>query len=257
MSYTGDLASILGKATHTSPRHFSAAFTSNVTITISNASFDVDDDNCHVLFVHYKPNGGVWQTPYVNGVNGVSLAAVDNVITIAGAGTPFASGDSYYVGVSYSDDTIDDDLKVVKMIEQRPPWNRFTVPESIATSLALTNFGTYIDLGFPQDLRGYTDLLVYVNLDIGAATNVRFKSLGQTTDVGGATDEYNLPIEIISPSDVKINRAYLELNEDIDQLIILRVITAGIPYVQLQVDGGVDNGDNPILTSVKVSKVWR
>ena len=89
--------------THVSPIDFSVAYTSNVTITCSGAPFTIDDANCFIPIIYYKPTGSTWQTPIVNGSGGVSIIASSNVITVAGAGTPFASGDEYVVAVKYQD----------------------------------------------------------------------------------------------------------------------------------------------------------
>lgn len=99
---TAGVSSIFSaNVTHTNPQDFSVAFTSNVTVTVSGAPFTVDDANCRIAWIMYQPSGGNWQSPLVNGVDGVSLTASSNVITVAGAGTPFASGDTYAVGISY------------------------------------------------------------------------------------------------------------------------------------------------------------
>lgn len=87
--------------THWSPRDFSAAYTSNVTITCSGAPFTIADGTCWVAFIYYKPSGGEWQDPLINGNDGVSITAAANVITVAGAGTPFAAADEYFIGVVY------------------------------------------------------------------------------------------------------------------------------------------------------------
>jgi hypothetical protein len=85
--------------THRSPKDFSATFTTNVTITIAGAPYTVADTNCTVAYIYYKPSGGQWQEPLINGLNGVSIVSLANVLTIDGAGTPFASGDQYLIGL--------------------------------------------------------------------------------------------------------------------------------------------------------------
>lgn len=83
-----------------SPHDFSVAYTSTTTTTCSGAPITIDDANCTVLYIQIKPTGGTWGARYVNGQDGVSIIAASNVLTIAGAGTPFASGDTYRVGLS-------------------------------------------------------------------------------------------------------------------------------------------------------------
>jgi hypothetical protein len=85
-----------------SPHDFTATYTgsSGTQIAITGAPFTVDSTVCKVLEVMYKPTAGIW-TKLVNGVNGVSITSSSNVIAVAGAGTPFASGDDYIVGILY------------------------------------------------------------------------------------------------------------------------------------------------------------
>jgi len=87
------------RPTHRSPVDFSVAFTTNVTVTITGAPYTVADTNCTVAYLYYKPTGGTWQEPLVNGINGVSIVALNNVLTVTGAGTPFATGDQYLIGL--------------------------------------------------------------------------------------------------------------------------------------------------------------
>lgn len=84
--------------THWSSVDGTVAFTTNVTLTCAGFPFVVADANCTVAFILYKPAAGVW-TRLVNGVSGVSITAAANVITVVGAGTPFAAGDIYVVGL--------------------------------------------------------------------------------------------------------------------------------------------------------------
>jgi hypothetical protein len=87
------------QATHNSPADFAAGFTSNVSVTCSGAPFVISDANCRIVYLLYKPVAGIWSAPLINGANGVSMTSAANVITVVGAGTPFAAGDIYWVGV--------------------------------------------------------------------------------------------------------------------------------------------------------------
>jgi hypothetical protein len=88
-------------ATHTAPTDFTATFLSNVTLTCAGAPFTIEDASCRVVFILFKPAAGSWSSPLINGANSVSITAAANVITVTGAGTPFAAGDTYWVGVQY------------------------------------------------------------------------------------------------------------------------------------------------------------
>jgi len=92
-------AAVLIPPTHISPVDFAATYTSSTTITCSGAPFTIADANCYVTHIDYFPSGSTFSKRLINGVNGVSIKAAANVITVAGAGTPFAASDTYYIGV--------------------------------------------------------------------------------------------------------------------------------------------------------------
>lgn len=82
-----------------SPQDFSVAWTSNVTLTCSGAPVTIDDANGTVQYIQQKLAAGTWGPLWINGQDGVSITAASNVITIAGAGTPFINTDlAYRVG---------------------------------------------------------------------------------------------------------------------------------------------------------------
>jgi hypothetical protein len=92
--------SVFAQATHNSPVDFTVANTSNVSVTCAGSPFVISDTTCHVVYLLYKPVAtGKWSTPLVNGIGGVSITSLANVITVSGAGTPFLAGDTYWVGV--------------------------------------------------------------------------------------------------------------------------------------------------------------
>ncbi len=116
MSYFPNQINAL-QPTHTSPGQGSAAYTSSTSITVSNFPFTVDDTVCLVLYILYKPTGGAWQAPLMNGIGGVSIVAASGVLTVTGATTPFASGDTYAVGVLQLEPTIDTATDSKKVFE--------------------------------------------------------------------------------------------------------------------------------------------
>ncbi len=85
-------------ATFKSPSDFTATYTSTTTITLSSLPFTISDSS-QVVYLRMVPSSGD-ATVYVNGSGGVTLTVNSRVITIAGAGTPFASGDVYEVGIN-------------------------------------------------------------------------------------------------------------------------------------------------------------
>lgn len=127
--------------THVSPVDFTATRYSTTEIDITGAPFTVADANCFIIFVAYKPTAGVW-TYLINGSNGVSITASANRILVSGAGTPFASGDTYYVGVQYQQKTIDTTIDSQKVVEQSPNWLRYNQQE-IANTTNLNGSASY------------------------------------------------------------------------------------------------------------------
>jgi len=111
-------------ASHISPIDFAAAYTSNVTITCSGAPFTVEDASVMISYIMYKPTAGSWTT-LVNGTNGVSMTASANVITVTGAGTPFASGDTYRVGLRYQDKSYTSTTNSLRVEEISPITSRY------------------------------------------------------------------------------------------------------------------------------------
>lgn len=103
-----------GASSGVSPNYFigmgfdgDAAFASSTTISVTGTSFTVHDGASYVAIIYYKPSGGEWQSPIINGINGASITASSNTITVANAGTPFAAGDEYVVGILYQDKAFD------------------------------------------------------------------------------------------------------------------------------------------------------
>lgn len=106
--------------THSSPEHFTATYTSNVTITCSNAPFTIDDTVCTVVSILYKPTWWTRQSILKNGENWVSMVASSNVITVVWAWTPFASGDTYEIWVNYIPNSNDITTDTQKTTNQNP-----------------------------------------------------------------------------------------------------------------------------------------
>jgi len=95
----------------------------------------------------------------------------------------------------------------------------------------------WADLGSEIRTEGYSKLGLYLNVDINDSANIRIRALAKRESAG--TDEYCLPIETVSSSDVKIEDEYMEFNVDADQKVILSVqLDRLIPWVQIQVQAG-------------------
>lgn len=90
--------------THYAPQDFSAAYTTVSGIAITGAPFLVDNSSCRVIYVKYRPaDGNEWFKPLVNGMDGITIDATNDVINVGGIDSPFASGDTYEVGIQYQD----------------------------------------------------------------------------------------------------------------------------------------------------------
>lgn len=92
-------------AEYKSPSDFNAVYTSNVAITLSALPFVITDSS-QVVYIKVIPTTGE-STVLVNGSGGVTMKVASNVITVSGAGTPFASGDVYEVGINAQDKAYD------------------------------------------------------------------------------------------------------------------------------------------------------
>jgi hypothetical protein len=141
-------------STHKSPNDFTATYTSNVTLTL--AGHEVVGNNAQIVYIRVVPASGD-AAVYVNGSGGVTMTYSANVITIAGAGTPFTAGDAYEVGINYQDKGFDAGLDVSKGIEQAPLNKQAYVESSVDTTnvAAGTNYYPSSD---GQLMFGYKDL---------------------------------------------------------------------------------------------------
>jgi len=158
------LGATLIDPTHWSPNDGSVAYTSNVTITCAGFPFTVDDANCTVVAVYYKPTGGEWQSALVNGSGGVSLVAASNVITVAGAGTPFASADTYLVAIKEQVKSLTTATSS-KRTEEVDPLDQKYVPDVLidetnipetTTAYAYIDMAGYRTVGIQGDTSGAT-----------------------------------------------------------------------------------------------------
>ena len=173
-------ASVL-PVTHQNPQDFSVAYTSSTTLTLTGAPFTVDDSECFVAYIYYKPIGGNWQSALVNGVNSVSLTASSNVVTIVGGGTPFASADEYLVGIVYQNKGYSAPNDAQQSIELSPLSEQY-VGEVLVSGAALISGTTYYYL----DMAGYRKSAVQIEVDDIQAGSVELTYEGTLQDDGTA-----------------------------------------------------------------------
>lgn len=240
--------------THYTPRDGNVVYTSNVTITAAGFDFAIDDANCLVLWIDQISVAGV-RTRYVNGQGGVSISSAANIITLAGAGTPFVGTDIFDIGVLSQIKGYQAGSQSYRVSETNPPpsWGPIG-PESILAA-AQDVTAAWVDLGAEISMVGFTHMGVWVNLDINNSENVRIRAIAKHTAAGA--DEYFLPIESISASDIKIQDEYFEFNDDVDQRVLLKIPTDNlIPYIQLQVTAGVVGATAGQIDSLYITRSW-
>ena len=234
---------------YTSPTDGSAAYTSNVTITCTGFPFTVDDSVCYIRAINYKPTGGSW-VRLVNGHDSVSMVASSGVITVTGAGTPFAAGDTYKVNIEYQKKGYDLTNDSIKSIEQTPLWARYTDKETlIAAAQTLTT--SFADAGYEIDCRGYTSIGIWVKLTANQATNMQMQALVKHTSAG--TEEYNIPIESVSSGLVNVTSEIIQF-PDANGLYLMKIKTDNlVAFLQLQFKE-TDNGTDATLDTLYATK---
>jgi len=151
----GDNVAVYGEI-YASPHDFTATYTSSTTVTITGASFTVDDSACYVMKIDYKPSGGSW-VALRNANNGVSITASAGVITVSGAGTPFASGDTYRVMIGYQRKAFDSTLDVNKSVEQSP-LNQQYVADSLLDTTNIAAATNYYPSSTGMSMDGYKNM---------------------------------------------------------------------------------------------------
>lgn len=182
--------------THWTPADGAATYTSSTSITCSGFPFTVDDANCTVVAIYYKPTGGNWQTVLVNGNGGVSMVAASNVITVAGAGTPFAASDTYLVGVNYQSKTYDapNDADAVEVINPDP-----TQRTDMITLLSAVTADTTAII----NVRGYKSVKF---IAVGSDTALLHDSIDLKESYDNGTTFVDLPGQAVS---ITRNRSYV------------------------------------------------
>jgi len=208
--------------THSSGRKdFAAAYTSSTTITLSDTPATIASNQ--LAFITYTPTGGTLAKRLVNGQNGVTLTISSNVITVDGGGTPFASGDTYDIGVNLQIKGYDSSTDQNKVSVGNPEYAHYTDAELLVTASDIVATTTvYKDQGAEIDMRGYKTLGIFVKFTVNDSETNTIKALSKHTNAGGeefvleTTADY---IKTLGDSNINI---YYEFEAD------------GIPFVQLQ-----------------------
>ena len=174
------------QVTHSTPQDGSAAYLSNVTITASGFPFTVDDGNCTVASILYKDSATSTWTLLSNGVNGVSITAASNIITVAGAGTPFASGDVYFISISYQEKAYTKTTQS-KAVGERDPITEFYINNAIEADTTNVSAAThYYPSATGGTMDGGKDLSVDGKLIDADGTLTAYLEVTNDEDASGA-----------------------------------------------------------------------
>lgn len=159
-----------------------------------------------------------------------------NTITLEYNTTSMSDSDALQIYVDIpGTDAMDYDLNALNTIVQNPTWSRYTDSESILAA-AQTLTQTFADLGPEISTSGYKNIGLWLKGTVQASTGIQVKALGKHTY--GGSEEYDIPIEIISADGSKVNIT-TEVNQVPDGsnfLYVFKVNTDNVvPYIQFQV----------------------
>jgi hypothetical protein len=240
LKVTGGASSVT--ANYTSPANFTATYTSSTTLTLSALSGFSITDSSQLVYIKVIPASGD-AAIYVNGSDGVTMTVSSNVVTIAGAGTPFASGDLYEVGINALPFEKDPSTQSIKTSSLTNVWNQYTDAEELVDAQDLTD--SYADFGAEIDMRGFTHLSVYIITDVNSSENVTLKLLGKHTSAG--TDEYELnggTTQALWTTGASDSKLHYEFD------------VKGTPFIQLQAIAGTVGGTAGDL-SISITKCFK
>ena len=114
--------------THSSARgDFNATYASSTTLTVAGGPTLASKN---LVFLKVTDSSDVTSI-FVNGSDDVSLSVSGGIVTIAGAGTPLATGDTYDLGVNLQDKGYDKDLDHIKTGVENTEWAHYTSIEHI------------------------------------------------------------------------------------------------------------------------------
>lgn len=212
------------EAEYKSPIDFSATYTSSTTITLSLLPFVIIDSS-QIAYIRYVASNGVTSGTLINGRGGITITCANNVLTVAGAGTPFAVGDSYEVGINAQDKGYDSSTNSMMTSQLNPDYLRYTDVETLATAQALT--ASYADFGAEIDMKGFNTVGIWVIADVNDSQDADLKVLGKHT-LDGA-DEFEI-------DGLSVKRIWSEAGTD--SKIYYEFETGSIPYLQIQAIAG-------------------
>ena len=210
-------------AEYKSPSDFTATYTSTITITLSGLSGFSITDSSQIVYIRVIPATGDAEV-YTNGSSGVTMTVSSNVLTIAGAGTPFTSGDVYEVGINALDYTKDPSSQTIKTTVNNPENSHYTDAEPLVTASDIgASDGVYIDQGAEISMEEYTKLGMFVKFTVNDSETNTIKVLSK--HAGAGAEEFVL----------ETSAEYIKTLGDANINIYYEFDTSGtIPYLQVQ-----------------------
>ena len=238
-------------AQYKSPSDFTSTYTSNTTITLSSLPFTITDSS-QLVYVKVIPTSGN-AAIYVNGSNSVTLTISSNVLTISGAGTPFASGDVYEIGINEQDKAYDSSTASNMVSVLNPVYSHTTDVETLVSATPYELTASFADVGAEIAVDTYNYITLWFTVDIGTSTNPQIRVLHKHTSAG--SEEYR-EIYLGNPASnvTTINLNDYEISSDADQLFKITLPVTGSKYIQIQAKDDA-NGDGQI-DALYVTKSW-
>lgn len=225
--------------THISPADGTVTYTSTTSVTCTGWPFTVDDANCLITGMYYKPTGGSWYL-IENNKHNINMSASSNVITVTGLDKPFASGDTYILFVIAQQKAYDSTNDLLKIAEQSPLNLQYSGPTAILAA-AQTLTGSYADVGPEIPCWGYRTVGIWLKITVNQATALNVQVLAKHT--ASDTSEYNLPISIVGSSSVSITPEVVALPATNNVILLMVNVANVVPYIQIQMsetDAGTD-----------------
>lgn len=142
----------------------------------------------------------------------------------------------------------------VRVGEVNPADTKYIGPEALIA--AAQNFtAAWADLGGEIPTAGCTHLGVWLNLDVNDSINMRVRALLKHTMAHA--DEFPGQVRVLSASDIKTQPAYIEVDTDADQMLLVSVPLDGhVPYVQIQIMAGTAGATPGQVDSAYTTKSW-
>jgi len=260
MAYERSL--VIPKVEYKSPNDFTAVYSSTTSIQLSGLPITIQN-SAQISYVKVinETTGGATGRTYINGSYGVAFAydSATDIVTVYPGSSLFDADDVYVVGLDGATKGFDLGLDLFKFQEQSPANTWATDGEQLVTS-AQDITASWVDMGSEIDMRDFTDLNVFLTVDINDGQNVRIKALGKHEFDG--TDEFDFIQGTDNGTITTITPTYTELESDTDQLIMLKFKTYGIPYIQLQVMAVIAGDEVTGETAAAISdcyinKIWK